>query len=383
MKHLVLALAAFFASCAASAVQAPTVIHGFSLERIATVLGARELAITPNGDMFVGTNGSHVEMIRDAESTHPAAPVTFASFADSPAAGVALSTDALYVGAQFTIYRIPYRAGDRRASSIEKIAAVRTSGESRDHVTTSVAWDGNALYASIGSSCNACRPELDGTRATIERVNLTHHTISPVAIHIRNAIALTANPATHAVWAGVAGSDELPAGHPYEIFDDVTAHARPADYGWPSCYENHLVDPKFPANCAHAATPRIVFPAYETPIGAVFYPSAGGGKYAFPASYRGGAFVTLHGSWHGPAQGLAGYVPPRVIFIPMRGDTPTIPIDWNDPTKQWHQFIGGYQSGGSADRIGRPTGIAVGPQGSLFVADDQTGAIYRIRPMRS
>lgn len=32
-------------------------------------------------------------------------------------------------------------------------------------------------------------------------------------------------------------------------------------------------------------------------------------------------------------------------------------------------------------RIARPTGIAVGPQGDLFVhGDDQNGNIYRIRP---
>jgi glucose/arabinose dehydrogenase len=114
-------------------------------------------------------------------------------------------------------------------------------------------------------------------------------------------------------------------------------------------------------------------PAYETPIGAAFYPENPSGAHAFPKAYRGGAFVTLHGSWHSPP------VPPRVIFIPMHGDDPATPVDWNDPTKQWKEFAGGFQSTDGA-RSARPTGIAISPDGSLFVSEDQTGAIYRIRP---
>lgn len=365
---------------AAALLSLPHVPPGFTIERITTVEGARELAMAPNGDLFVGTSGNGVAIVQHAESSDPS-PQMFAHFSDEPAAGVALSNDALFVGTQFGVYRIPYHTGETRPRSApEKLAAVRTSGVARDHDTTTVAWDGRALYASVGSSCNGCEPELDATRATIQRVDLQRHTISPVATHIRNAIALAIDPLTHALWAGVAGIDDLPPGQPYEIFDDVTAHALPADYGWPSCYDDRRVHPRWPANCSHAALPRVVFPAYDTPIGAVFYPSNVHGRYAFPQRYRGGAFVTLHGSWHGPANGLPGYVPPRVVFVPMHGDEPAHAMNWNDPDIQWTTFIDGYQSGGTIERIGRPTGIAVGPEGSLFVADDQTGAVYRIRP---
>jgi glucose/arabinose dehydrogenase len=371
-------LVLLFAAVLLGAIHVPS---GFTIERIATVDGARELASAPNGDLFVGTSGNDVDIIARAESSHPADPKTFASFDDGPAAGVALSNDTLFVGTQFGVYRIPYVTGDAHARSApEKLAAVRTSGVSRDHSTTSVAWDADTLYASVGSSCNACDPELDPTRATIQRVDVAHHSISPVAIHVRNAIALAIDPQTHALWAGVAGVDDLPPGHPYEIFDDVTAHARPADYGWPHCYENRRVSPRWRGDCSHAAVPRIVFPAYDTPIGAVFYPRNPRGRYAFPARYRGGAFITMHGSWHGPSNGLPGYVPPRVVFVPMHGDEPDRRVDWGDPTTQWSEFATGYQIGGTNERIGRPTGIAVGPDGSLFIADDMTGAIYRIRP---
>ncbi len=348
----------------------PAVQTGFSIERIATIDGARELVAAPNGDLFVGTSGSDIYIIPHADSPGTAgSPRVFAHFDDAPAAGVTLAGDSLYVGTQFAVWRIAYNSGDRRArSASQRLAAVRTSGIARDHVTTSVAVVKGALYASVGSSCDACRPDVDGTRATIGRVMGGKYLI--IARNIRNAIALAANENTGALWAGVAGQDELAAGHPYEIFDDVTAHAPDVNYGWPDCYENHKG-----GNCAGVVISRAVFPAYATPIGAVFYPQHPRGRYVFPARYAGGAFVTLHGSWHGPP-----YVAPRVVFVPMRGDSPVSAIDWNDPGKQWSEFVGGYQAGGSNRRIGRPTGITVGPQSDLFVADDQTGAIYRIRP---
>jgi glucose/arabinose dehydrogenase len=265
---------------------------------------------------------------------------------------------------------VPYRSGDRtpRAEPRE-VAAVRPAGSS-DHVTTSVALAGGVLYASVGSSCNACRPERDDTRATIGRVDPGGGLV-PRAIHIRNAIALATNPQTQTLWAGVAGQDELAHGHPYEIFDAVTLHDGVADYGWPFCYENHrAVDGH---DCSQQIVPRVVFPAYATPIGAAFYPLHPTGPYAFPPAFRGGAFVTLHGSWHQPP------VPPRVAFVPMNGDAPRTPVDWADPNKQWTEFVGGFQND-DGTRNARPTGVAVGPDGSLFVSDDLTGGIYRIRP---
>jgi len=347
----------------------PTVERGFSIAQIATIGGARELTAAPNGDLFVGTVGSDVYIIPHADSQGSAdSPRVFAHFDDSPAAGVALFGNTLYVGTQFAVWRLPYHAGDLHARAApQKIAAVRTSGAARDHVTTSVAVARGVLYASVGSSCNACR-DIDTTRATVGRVAGGKYIV--IARNIRNAIALTANENTGSIWAGVAGQDELPQGHPYEIFDAVTAHAPVVNYGWPDCYENHRG-----TNCNGVAVSRVALPAYATPIGAVFYPQHPHGRYAFPARYDGGAFVTVHGSWHGPP-----YVAPRVVFIPMRGDTPQAPVDWKDPNKQWREFAGGYQDGTSEQRVGRPTGITVGPQSDLFLADDMTGAIYRIRP---
>jgi glucose/arabinose dehydrogenase len=350
----------------------PTVPAGYELSLLARVQGARELAAAPNGDLIVGTLGSDVFIVPSAEDA-PGEPRVFAHIDDAPVAGVALGAGALFIGGQFGVWRVAYAPGDRAARGAPlEIAHVRTSGTAHGHMTTSVAVADGRLYAAVGSSCNVCDPELDDTRATVQVMGLDGTGMHPKAVHIRNAIALAVNPASGMLWAAVAGQDELPAGHPYEIFDPVTAHQGTVDYGWPYCYENHRAA-QSGHECLHQTPPRVVFPAYETPIGAAFYPTSGAGRYAFPSAYAGGAFVALHGSWHAPP------VPPRVVFVPLHGEEPASAVDWNDPTVQWHEFVKGFQQP-SGLRIGRPTGVAVGPQGSLFVADDKAGVIYRIRP---
>jgi glucose/arabinose dehydrogenase len=353
---------------------------GFTIQTIAHVNGVRELAFAPNGDLFAGTLGSKIYIIRNAEGP-AAAPAVFADVGDSPAAGVALSTaapnDAMYVGTQFGVYRIPYSVGDAAAKSPPvKVASLRPGGGG-DHGTTTVAITNGLLYASVGSSCNACN-ETDPTRATIQQMHLDGSAMNAKAVRIRNAIALAVNPATNTLWAGDAGQDGLAQGHPYEFFDAVTLHAGVADYGWPNCEENNHAYAAG-ASCSTTVTPRVVFPAYATPIGAAFYPQNQTGRHAFPSAYRGGAFVTLHGSWHTDS-GDAYAAPPLVVFIPMSGDTPKTAVNWSDPSTQWSEFLTGFQLADGRTRIGRPTGIAIGPSGSLFVADDQTGSVYRIRP---
>jgi glucose/arabinose dehydrogenase len=193
---------------------------------------------------------------------------------------------------------------------------------------------------------------------------------------MRNAIGLATNPDTGTLWAGGAGQDNLPLGHPYEYFDAVTLHAGLADYGWPVCEENNNAYGSG-ADCSSTVAPLIELPAYSTIIGGVFYPASQAGKHAFPANYR-GLFLSGHGSWH--MTNNVYYTAPRVAFVAMNGDAPATAVDWTDPSKQWTEFVGGFQLADQVTRIARPTGITVGKEGSLFLADDENGLVYRIRP---
>ncbi len=359
---------------------------GLHIQRIAAVGGARELASLPNGDLLIATTGSTVALLPFAENTTGAlAAHTFATIGDAPDAGVAFSSSlcTIFVGTQHGVYAIPYAYGDQTARTPARIASVRTGSppagsDGDDHVTTSVAYSeiANLLYVAVGSSCNACA-ETDATRASIFQMTASGGAMTKRATKIRNGIALAPNPQSGHLWVGDAGQDNLPSTHPFEFIDDVTTHGGVADYGWPDCEENHVVYTAG-AQCAATVAPLLEFPAYSTNIGAAFYPTQAGLPYGFPSQYRGGLFVTRHGSWHTPN---GCNVNPEVDFVPMNGDVPVTAVNWSDPTTQWTPFVTGFQPGCSAtSRIGRPTGVTVGASGTLFVSDDQSGAIYRIRP---
>ncbi|MBV8638102.1 MAG: PQQ-dependent sugar dehydrogenase [Candidatus Eremiobacteraeota bacterium] len=355
-----------------------SVAGGLKIQTVATIAGARELAALPNGDVLVGTSSSTLYLVPHAEEPSGAgAPIAFATLPDADAAGVTFdrSSCTIFVGTTNGIYSTPYRDGDTAAEQMTKIASVRSSS-SGGHSTTSVAVSNGTLYASVGSSCNACT-ETDPTRATIQQMQRSGASMSARAVHIRNAIALTVDPQSGHLWAGDAGQDDLPAGHPYEFFDDVSTHAGVADYGWPQCEENQQSYGSG-ATCANEVVPLVELPAYSTIIGAAFYPSSATGTYALPAIYRGGAFLAVHGSWH-QVNGRYAAVP-QVVFVPMNGDMPQTSVNWSDPTLQWSSFVTGFQLPDGTTRIGRPTGVTVGSQGSVFIADDDAGAVYRVRP---
>ena len=360
-----------------------TVPSGFRLETLAAIGSARELVALPNGDLLVGTNGKSVYIVTDAEGTGPAgAPTVFTTIDDAPVNGVAFDASGctIYVGSEHGIHAIPYADGQLSGQGAS-IASVRTGGippgtDGDVHVTTSVAVGGGSLYAGVGSSCNACT-ETDGTRASIQKLDLDGAQMTTRATRMRNAIALAVNPATGTLWAGGAGQDNLPAGHPFEYFDAVGLHGGVADYGWPFCEEDH-VQYMPGADCAQTVAPIVELPAYSTLIGAAFYPSGQGGSHAFASDFRGGVFIAAHGSWH--MMGGRYSAPPTVVFVPLDGDAPRTAVDWSDPSAQWSEFVGGWQTADGQSRIARATGIAVGPQGSLFVGDDQNGRVYRIRP---
>ena len=362
-----------------------TVPSGFTITTIATISNARELSVAPNGDLFVGTSGQSVWVIPHADDAGVAGtPQIFATIPDAPLAGVLLvpSLCTIYIGSMHGVYAVAYQPGDLVARSTpQRIAAVRTASERVGHVTTSLTYSNGVLYASVGSSSNNTWPEIDATRATVQAMNPDGTAMHAAALQFRNAIALTTNPQTGTVWAGGAGQDSLPPGHPYEFLDGITTHTGTPNYGWPFCEENHVQYQTPPAGftCTQEIAPAIVAPAYGTIIGATFYPTSGVGSNVFPTLFRGGLFFTLHGSWHKNPDGTF-VTAPAVDFVPMSGDAPNLPPNWNDPTTQWSSFVTGFQLGDGVTRIGRPTGITIGPTGSLFFADDQTGNIYRVRP---
>ncbi len=398
----------------------------------------RQLVMLPNGDLLAGTGGGaasfaqsgKIYIIPNAEAAVPGAPAVFATLTDGACAssagtntnGITFAPGAgggtIFVGMECSVWKIPYVTGDRVASSPPvQFVSVRTgsppAGSDGDvHHTTSVLAVNGTLYISVGSDCNACI-ETDPTRGVILKTNVAAPALATVATRVRNALALALNPATGTVWAGGAGQDCVVGttcfgsmdaayalnGHPYEWLDPLTTHATPVDYMWPWCEENMQTvttpDPSAgtaPAgtNCATMIVAPVRAPAYATIMSATFYAPPAGATYAFPSSFQGGLFFTMHGSWHENTTGVP-VAAPEVAFVPMgANDTPVYPMDWSNggsPYSTWARngsgnpapFMNGFQQSNGA-RGGRPAGLAVGSLGSLFVSDDDAGTIYRIRP---
>ena len=137
------------------------------------------------------------------------------------------------------------------------------------------------------------------------------------------------------------------------------------NFGWPFCYGDRVPDTSFrgtPQLCQSTIPPRVELQAHSAPLGLVFYSGQ-----MFPTEYRGDLFVALHGSWNRSVP--TGY---KVIRIKM--NDLGVPDGLQD-------FITGWLSPGETGKgkwMGRPVGLAVGPEGSLYISDDGSGSIYRV-----
>jgi glucose/arabinose dehydrogenase len=122
-------------------------------------------------------------------------------------------------------------------------------------------------------------------------------------------------------------------------------------------------DGKTVGQCAKKKEPLLTFPAHWAPMAALFYTGA-----RFPARYRGGMFITFHGSWNRAPLPQAGY---NVVFVPMKDGAPS------DSYEVFADgFAGATKSPGGAAH--RPVGIAQGPDGALYISDDKGGRIWRV-----
>lgn len=147
-----------------------------------------------------------------------------------------------------------------------------------------------------------------------------------------------------------------------------------ATYGWPKCYfdpnQNKLVlAPEYGGDggekvgvCATFEPPVATFPAHWAPNDMKIYKAS-----AFPKDYHGGAFIAFHGSWN-PAGPRGGY---NVVFQPLADGRPSGKF-----AVFADGFAGKYKERMRAEH--RPSGLAVGPDGALYISDDKGGRIWRI-----
>ena len=256
------------------------------------------------------------------------------------------------------------------------------------------------LYMDSGSPSNACQrenrmlespgirpcPEL-ATRAGIWRYSAKklHQKFSSAARYatgIRNGEGLAFDAAGD-LYSTQHGQDQLSQNWPklytaaqgaYLPAEELMRIVRHGDYGWPYCYYDEVqgklvLAPEYGGDghkvglCARKRAPAAAFPGHWAPNDLSFY----SGKQ-FPARYRDGAFLAFHGSWNRAPFPQQGY---DVVFQPLAN---------GKAAGRCEIFAAGF-AGGKKDPGGaahRPSGLAVGPDGSLYVSDDVRGRIYKI-----
>jgi glucose/arabinose dehydrogenase len=383
-----------------------TLQDGFCALLVADSLGAvRHFVVMPNGDILANVAGSRrggpggAIGLRDADGD---GRMDVKQPLGTPGGnGIFVRGEYVYVSPDDAVLRYRLRPGQLELAGGPDtlVMGLPTGGHT---AKTTVVTDDGSMFVNIGSRTNVCdapggggggrrggRPspdpctELEG-RAGIWRFDanrLRQQQSDGVrwATGVRNANGMTLHPVTGQLYAVVHGRDALfqnwpqlgytaedGAEKPSEVFIEVN---QGDNHGWPYCYHdrflNRLVlapeyggDSREAGRCASMTQPLVGFPGHWAPNGLVFYDGT-----QFPASYRGGVFVAFHGSWNRSPLPQDGF---NVVFQPMADGR---------PSGEFVVFADGFQE---MEPRGRPVGVAVGPDGSLYVSDDSGGRIMRI-----
>lgn len=314
----------------------------------------RNMVYAPNGDLFVAETGAgRITVFRGGK---PDQRYVFASGLQEPF-GLAFRGNQLYVGGEDELVRFPWTAGAAATGKPEHLADLPGGGHSTRNVIFNR--NGSKMYVAIGSRSNV-KPE-EPMRAAIVEYNPDGSGRRIFASGLRNPVGLAWEPSTGALWTAVNERDALGD----DLVPDYITEVRDgAFYGWPYAYIGPHEEPRLkgerPDLVAKAVAPSLLVEAHGAALGIAFYTGS-----MFPSSYRGGAFVALHGSWNRSKR--SGY---KVIFVPFRGGKPSGGYD---------DFMAGWAPDPASRRVwGRPVGLLVMKDGSLLVADDGGNVIWRV-----
>jgi len=369
----------------------PRVPPGFLVEMVASgYAGPRAIRVAPNGDLFFADSASNsIHVLRVPSGTaSPTKNEVFASGLTQPF-GIAFyplgpNPEWVYVANSDGVVRFPYKNGDLIATG--KPEQIVGHIPWVHHWTRDIAFtpDGKRLLLSVGSGSNVAldmfpEPEVKGglqawikseplgagwdteeRRADVLSYDPDGKNEKIVATGLRNCAGVTIQPATGLPWCVVNERDELGDNTPFEY---ATAVKDSSFYGWPWYYIGSNEDPRHkgarPDLKGKVTVPDVLMQAHSAPLQIVFYEGND-----FPASYKGSAFVALHGSWNRAER--TGYKVVRLLFD-----------NAGKPTGEYEDFMTGFVI--SDKQVwGRPVGVAVAKDGSLFVTEDSNGTIWRV-----
>ena len=352
----------------------PLAPKGFKVELYATGLeNPRLMRTAPNGDIFLAeSQTSKIKVFRGVGPDGRAQEVSeFASNLNLPfginfyPAGP--NPKWLYVGNTDGVVRFPYKVGDMVATGPpQPLLELPGGGRLRGggHWTRDVVFskDGTKLFASVGSHSNV--DDSDTHPEEMHRADVLEYTpegkfVKIYAYGIRNCVGEAINPITGELWCSTNERDGL--GN--NLVPDYVTHVQEGGfYGWPWYYMGGHQDPrhagKHPELQGKVITPDVLLNPHFASLEMLFYEGS-----QFPAEYKGDGFAAEHGSWNRNVR--SGY---EVIRLPMKD---------GHATGEYEDFLTGFVLP-NGDVWGRPVGVTVAKDGSLFVSDDGSKSIWHV-----
>jgi glucose/arabinose dehydrogenase len=381
--------------------------EGFIASIFADDLGrGRHITIGANGNVYLALreykNNGGIVALKDNNGDGKADSTGY--FWNTLTTGIELKNGYLYYSNFDEVFRVPL-ADDELVPQAEPEVIVTGFPKQDQHQDKTFTFDNDGnIYVNVGAPSNACQekdripgskgidpcPQLD-RHAGIWRFKADKTNQDQVkdghryASGIRNSIALTWNTDNNKLYVVQHGRDQLFQFYP-ELFTEQQGAELPAEefllvedgdyFGWPYCYYDQIQnmkllapeyggDTKMKGRCEEAKDPIMSFPAHIAPNDILFYNGT-----MFPEKYKKGAFIAFHGSWNRAPLDQKGYF---VAFIPFSNGM---------PSGEWEIFAEGFAGMNPVtnmnDVVYRPTGLAEGPDGSIYVADSQKGRIWKI-----
>lgn len=337
-----------------------TVPAGFKVALFASdITNGRLMAFSPDGVLFVARQSKgDVVALPDRNKDGKADNVEVVVSGLTRPHSVAFHKGYLYIATNPSVMRVKYGNGKIEGAP-EKLIDLPVSTTA--HWTRTIGFDRSGkLYVSIGSSCNLCEEE-DVRRTTIMVYNADGSGGRPYAKGLRNAIGFDWDPRTGVLWADDMGEDRHGEDKPG---DEINRIEDGKNYGWPYFIDNNtpnanLTGAKGSLKPADATPPAFLLEPHSSPIDLRFYTGT-----MFPQAYRGAMLVALHGSSPAQRKEKVGYKVVRILFKDGR------------PAGQ-EDFVTGWLKDGQVNN-GRPAGLITGPDGALYISDDNKGFVYRV-----
>ena len=332
---------------------------GFSIEVYAEkVTGARQMALSPNGTLYVGTRqAGKVYAIPDANRDGIADDViTIVSGLKQPA-GVEFRDGSLYVAEIERVLR--YDEIDGRLDNVP-VPVVVISGfpETPEHAWKHIRFEPDGLlYIPVGAPVDVIATPENPMYSSIMRVNPDGTGLEVFASGVRNTLGLDWDPLTGHLWFTEHGHNSLNDTGPT---DEVNcALAAGMHFGYPYIHGSGFVDPEHGAmyNLSLVTPPELDLPPHVAPLGLRFYTGT-----RFPAEYRNQILIAEHGSLD--------------QFKPVGYRIELVTLNESRKATGRTVFAEGWLQDGKV--WGRPVDLLVMPDGSLLVSDDRAGVIYRI-----